>query len=143
MRSLLKIVSIFFVLTLLLHCNKDNQERAFYPPIDVYVNITLPQYNGLQVPGGWAYVQGGLKGIIVYARGGNEFSAYDRNCTFNEENSCGTAEVNSDNIIIDCLCDGSQYNIFDGGVNTAPATLPLKGYQTSFNSGNNTLRIFN
>ena len=143
MKSILKTACILLVIAMAINCNKDNQERAFYPALDVYVNITLPQYNTLQVPGGWAYVNGGLKGILIYAKGSNEFIAYDRNCTYNEANSCGTAEVNAYNIIVDCLCDGSQYNIFDGAVNTAPATLPLKIYQTSFNSGNNTLRIFN
>ena len=143
MKSILKIASILLVIAMTINCNKNNQDRAFYPTMDVYINISLPQYNTLQVPGGWAYVSGGLKGILVYARGGNEFVAYDRNCTYNEENSCGIAEVNSDNILVDCECDGSQYNIFDGTVNTAPATLPLKAYQTSFNSNNNTLRIYN
>jgi len=142
MKSIVKIASIILILIAITNCNK-NQERAFYPALDVYINISLPQYNTLQVPGGWAYVAGGLKGILVYAKGGNEFVAYDRNCTYNEANSCGTAEVNTDNIVVDCLCDGSQYNIFDGAVNNSPATLPLKTYQTSFNSGNNTLRIYN
>jgi Rieske Fe-S protein len=143
MKSILKIASVILFITMAINCNKNNQERAFYPALDVYINISLPQYTTLQVPGGWAYVAGGLRGILVYAKGGNEFVAYDRNCTYNEANSCGTAEVNADNILVDCLCDGSQYNIFNGAVNTSPATLPLKGYQTSFNSGNNTLRIYN
>lgn len=142
MKSILYISIALFVFLALTNCNK-NQERAYYPTIDTYINISLPQYNTLQVPGGWAYVSGGLKGILVYAKGSSEFIAYDRNCTYNEANSCGTAEVNADNIIVDCLCDGSQYNIFDGAVNSAPATLPLKVYQTSFNSSNNTLRIYN
>ncbi len=121
---------------------KKSAQRAFYPPVDEYINITLVSYNSLQAPGGWAYVNGGLKGIIVYARGGNEFVAFDRNCTFEEENSCGNASVSSDNITIECSCDGSTYNIFDGSVTNGPAELPLKGYNVTFNTSNNTLRIF-
>ena len=139
-----KIVLFSFLLAILLftNCNKD-QERAFYPPVNVYVNITLPSYQTLAAPGGWAYVNGGLKGIVVYRRGVNEFVAYDRNCTYNEANSCGVGVVNSSNVLIDCDCDGSQYNIWDGSVNKSPASFPLKGYQTSFNYSTNTLRIYN
>ena len=128
--------------TIFIQCGK-NQDRAFYPSIDEYVNITLPQYSALQVPGGWAYVNGGFKGILIYAKGGGEFIAYDRNCTYEEANSCGKITVSSDNILVDCTCDGSQYNIYDGSVNKSPASLSLKVYNTSFNSGNNTLRIYN
>lgn len=123
------------------NCNK-NQQRAYYPPVNEYINISLPQYQSLISPGGWAYVPGGLKGIIVYRRGIDEFVAYDRNCTHNEANSCGFGTVNSSNVFIDCDCDGSQYSIWDGSVNKSPASLPLKGYKTSYNSGNYTLRIF-
>ena len=121
---------------------KKNTDRAFYPPVDEYVNISLVAYNSLQIVGGWAYANGGLKGIIIYRRGTNEFVAYDRNCTHNEDNSCGKAEIGSDNITIECSCDGSTYNIFDGSVTNGPAELPLKGYNTSFNSSTNTLRIY-
>ena len=137
---------IFFTLSIVVlitsGCKKDDA-REFYSPVDAYVNITLVQYNNLAAPGGWAYVNGGLKGIIVYRRGTDEFIAYDRNCTYNEDNSCGMATVKTDNVTIECSCDGSTYNIFDGSVTNGPATFPLKGYNTSFNSGNNTLRIYN
>lgn len=137
----LLIISLLLVSLVFGSCKKSAQ-RAFYPPVDEYINLTLVSYNSLQAPGGWAYVNGGLKGIIVYARGGNEFVAFDRNCTVNEENSCGKASVASDNITIECSCDGSTYNIFDGSVTNGPAELPLKGYNVSFNTSNNTLRIY-
>ena len=124
-------------------CNKNNPDRAFYPPVDEYINITLPSHNALAVPGGWSYVNGGLKGIIVYRQSNEDFVAYDRNCTFNEVNSCGMAVVKTDNVTIECACDGSEYSIFDGSVINSPAELPLKAYNTSFNSNNNTLRIYN
>ncbi len=144
MKSFKIIAVVFFAMSLMaFSCKKNTDERAFYPPVDAYINVTLPQYTNLQVPGGWAYVTGGLKGIIVYRINTTDFIAYDRNCTFEEANSCGKADVESDNITISCPCDGSEYNIFDGSVNKNPATLPLKGYNTNFNSSNNTLRIFN
>ncbi len=140
--------AVYFTLTLSLvflfeGCKKNRQQRAFYAPVNTYINTSLVQYNALQAPGGWAYVNGGTQGIIVYARGGNEFVAFDRNCTYNEDNPCGKASVASDNITVECSCDGSTYNIFDGSVTNGPAEFPLYGYSTSFNSSTNQLRIYN
>lgn len=140
---LTKAVGLILIFFVVFGCKKKGEDRAYYPPVDEYINITLPSNNTLAVPGGWTYVNGGLKGIIVYRRSNDDFVAYDRNCTYNEANSCGTATVKSDNVTIECSCDGSEYNIFDGSVNNGPASLPLRAYNTSFNSGNNTLRIYN
>ena len=144
----MRVFTIFFSVTLFLiftlsNCKKNRQERAFYAPVNTYINTSLVQYNTLQVAGGWAYVNGGKQGIIVYAKGGNEFVAFDRNCTYNEDNPCGKASVASDNITIECGCDGSTYNIFDGSVTNGPAEFPLYLYNTSYNASNNQLRIFN
>jgi len=49
MKSILNISIALFVFLALTNCNK-NQERAYYPTIDTYINISLPQYNTLQVP---------------------------------------------------------------------------------------------
>jgi len=143
MRLLAKnIFLVSLLIFLFAQCNRERPQRAFYPPVNTFINISLIQYNALQVPGGWAYVNAGNQGIIVYARGGGEYVAFDRNCTFNEENPCGRAEVNADNVTIDCACDGSTYNIFDGSVTNGPAEFPLFQYQTSFEPSTNQLRIF-
>lgn len=136
-------IFIFFSSILLGSCKKNTQQdNAPYVPVDVYINLNLPQNQALNAPGGWAYAQGGIKGIIVYRRGMDEFVAYDRNCTYNEESSCGTASVDSSNVLINCECDGSVYNIFDGSVNEGPARLPLRMYNASFDGGN-TVHVFN
>lgn len=139
-----KFIFILVILTSsLLGCKKNTQQdTAPYVPVDVYINLTLPQYQMLNAPGGWAYAVGGIKGIVIYRRGISEFIAYDRNCTFNEQNSCGTAKVDSSNVLINCGCDGSVYNIYDGSVNQGPATLPLKVYNATYD-GNNTVHVFN
>lgn len=140
-----KFIYILFltIATVVISCKKSTQQnRAPLVPVDRYVNISLPQYQSLNVAGGWAYTSGGIKGIIIYRRGINEFVAFDRNCTYNDANSCGYASVDSSNVLIKCDCDGSVYNIFDGSVSQGPATLPLRQYNASFD-GNNIVRIFN
>lgn len=134
---------LFLITTISFSCRKTNDEdRAAFVPVDTYVNINLPQYQALNISGGWAYANGGIKGLIIYRRGTDEFVAFDRNCTYNDANSCGFASVDSSNVLINCACDGSVYNIFDGSVSQGPATLPLRQYNASFD-GNNTVRVFN
>jgi len=123
-------------------CIKSNQIVP-YVYVDLYVNISLPSYSSLNAIGGWVYVSGGSQGIIIYRQTADQFSAYDRHCTYNAENPCGSASVDSTNSFVNCSCDGSQYQLYDGLVIQGPATYSLKGYQTSFDPMTNTIHIFN
>ena len=123
-------------------CNKNNQVVP-YVYVDLYVNISLPSYSSLNAIGGWAYVSGGSKGIIVYRQTTDQFAAYDRHCTYNSDNPCGPASVDSSNTYVACSCDGSQYQLYDRLVIQGPATFSLKPYQTSFDPMTNTVHIYN
>lgn len=138
-----KILIIALILLLFNNCKKNNnQDNAPIIPVDIYINLNLPSNQALNTPGGWVYALGGVKGVIVYRRGMDEFVAFDRNCTYNSENSCGSASVDSNNVLINCTCDGSIYNIFDGSVNQGPATTPLRQYNASYN-GSSTVHVYN
>ncbi len=134
----------FSIVSLLLSasCNKNNNNVP-YVPVDLYINVSLPSYSNLNIIGGWIYVSGGSKGLIIYRQTTETFMVYDRHCTYNVNDPCGKAVVDSTNISVSCDCDGSQYQIFDGAVINGPATLPLHQYQTSFDLLGNTLHVFN
>lgn len=53
---------------------------------------------------------------------------YDRHCTYQPDNTCGAATVDSNNVNINCDCDGSRYLLNDGSVINGPATQPLHRY---------------
>ena len=53
------------------------------------------------------------------------------------------ATVDSTNTFVECSCDSSQYQLFDGLVIQGPATYSLKNYQTNFDVITNQLHIFN
>ena len=114
-----------------------------YVYVDQYVNISLPSYASLNAIGGWVYITGGSEGIIIYRQSYDQFAAYDRHCTYNADNPCNKASVDSTNSFVECSCDGSQYQLYDGLVIQGPASYSLKNYQTSFNSMTNELHIFN
>lgn len=132
------LIGMFFIA---ISCKKKNNSVIPYVYVNLYIYPSEPLYNKLNAVGGWVYVSGGSRGIVVYRRSNDEFVAYDRHCTYQPDNSCGTVNVNSSQIMAVDSCCGSQFVLTDGSVAKAPATISLKAYQTSFDG--NALHIFN
>jgi len=134
-------ISILFTIIMILStsCRK-NRSVIPYVAVDKEINITLPGNFNLAVIGGWMYISGGSKGILVYRRQQDEFVAYDRHCPYNVDAGC-VVEVDSSNIEIIDPCSGSKFSLYDGSATIGPATLPLKQYATSFDGTN--VRIYN
>lgn len=122
-------------------CKKSDGGVIPIVPVDIYIYTTDPLFFNLQVPGGWEYITGGSRGILVYRSSNSDFAAYDRHCPYQPENSCGQVAVNSTNITAVDSCCGSQFSIVDGSIQKGPASRPLQTYQTSFDG--TVLRIFN
>jgi nitrite reductase/ring-hydroxylating ferredoxin subunit len=128
------------VLLVVLGCRKQ-QQYIPYVNVDLYINIDNPAYFHLTSISGWDYVTGGSKGLIVYRQQTNTFNVYDRHCTYNADNACGAASVDSTGVQITCDCDGSIYQLYDGAITQGPATVPLHQYRTDFNGS--ILHIYN
>jgi hypothetical protein len=111
-------------------------------PVNVTINLDLPSYQPLNSPGGYAYVNGGSRGIVVY-RNFDEFVALDRHSTYNSEDECAVVKINPDNVfeLID-TCSGSRYSIMNGAVIEGPAKFGLKRY-TAYWDGAYTVSIYN
>jgi len=124
------LLSLFFVLSVA--CRKEENNNV--PLTQVNINIVLddPDYINLKTIGGWEYISGGSRGIIVYRLGENEFKAYDRHCTFQPSNTCALVSVDANNITASDDCCGSSFLLQDGSVSKPPATTALKSYPTSF-----------
>jgi len=135
---------LFFIISinlLLTSC----KEKEPYPipnvPVNIILNLDLPSNQNLNVTGGWTYISGGSKGIIVY-RNFDEFIALDRHSTYDSGNNCAIVSVDSINyFLLNDSCSESQYNIQDGTVVKGPAKWGLKRYNSSWNGS--TVQIFN
>lgn len=124
------------------HCNKDKQRD---PIPNVHVNLQLDisstLYSDLNIVGGYAYLTGGYKGLIVYRMAHDEFVAYDRACPYDYEKSEARVDVEDNGLtLIDSTCM-SRFLLLDGSVVEGPAQRPLKNYQTTFNG--DILHIYN
>ena len=125
-------------------CKKQQTSTGSVPVVTVDINLYInnPSYINLSATGGWQYITGGVRGILVYRSSSSEFKAYDRNCTYQPSNPCSTVKVDNSNIIIrDSSCCSSAFSIADGSVIQGPAVSSLKAYNTSFDG--NILHIYN
>ncbi|MBS1580986.1 MAG: hypothetical protein JST66_02185 [Bacteroidetes bacterium] len=122
-------------------CKKDEKGGVPLTGVNININVNLPEYNDLAVPGGWVYLTGGSQGLIVYRKSTDEFVAVDRHCPYRPEDVCKVVVDESEVIARDTACCHSAFLLLDGSVTEGPAALGLKRYNTTFNG--TTLHIFN
>lgn len=133
--------SLFIILLLAFSACRNRNGVIPYVPFEIYVNIQNPQYNTLNGIGGWAYVNEGSRGLIVFRSDLNTFMAYDRHSTYKPERTCAIVFVDNNNITATDTCSGSVFQLIDGTPIDGPATIGLQQYRTSFDG--NIIRIWN
>lgn len=137
----MKTSACLLILSLLIgSCNsKDNYIEDVY--VNILIDLSLPKYNDLQIPGNSIYIDGGVKGILIYHGTGNYYAVYDRNCSYEPSLACSFIDsVNA--ALAYCKCCSSIFILDQDGVSAnAPALLPLKKYEWSLQG--NQMRIYN
>jgi nitrite reductase/ring-hydroxylating ferredoxin subunit len=142
--------AILFGLTILVclvsfRCKKENiNEQLGIPYVNVsqYVFLNDPNFIGLNAVGGFAFLNGGSKGIIIYHRAFDEYVAFDRHCTWQTYNNCTVSPDSSTLVIMNCSCCTSKFSLIDGSVINGPAINPLLQYNAQISSPG-TLHIYN
>jgi len=140
MRKIL-LLSLF---TLFYGCSNNPVENACFGNITVFetINLDLPEFIDLQVPGGWAYANGGVKGIIIFNLNGTQFKAFDRLCPEQNPSSSCSQMIVDDNLRMVCPCDDSEFNYLNG----APLTEGISCFANEYlveNLNGSILRISN
>lgn len=127
-------------------CRKKNSQAASNNPVpSIPVNIKIypndPLYYKLQTIGGWAYVNGGINGLVVYRKSNEEFIAIERTSSYYPSNAAAKVFVLGDNFTLRDTVSNSRWQIIDGTVTKGPAEWPLRLYGTSYDG--NLLNIVN
>lgn len=127
-------------------CGNQNPGNIPNVPVDITLNIFDPSFQDLQGVGGYAFIPGGSRGIVVYRVSIDQFNAYERHCTYDADNPCGKVSLDESGVmLVDDDCNeegcGSKFNIIDGSVIQGPALYPLLQYNTYFDGV--VLRIYN
>ncbi|UKN03569.1 Rieske 2Fe-2S domain-containing protein [Paracrocinitomix mangrovi] len=135
------IISSFTLALFLTSCDSETHPVPNVP-VNININLDLPSNQSLNAPGGWIYVNGGSRGIVVY-RNFDEFVALDRHCTYHSEDACGVVEVDSVNYFeLTCPCGSSRYSIMSGVVMEGPAKFGLRRYNATWDGAYN-VNIYN
>jgi nitrite reductase/ring-hydroxylating ferredoxin subunit len=134
-------------------CNKNNDVIPDVR-VDFYLNLNDPEFVTLSAIGNHVIVTsltnnlGSLaagfnnNGIVVYASGIDEFSAFDRTCPHDYALDGSSVKVNIDFTIAICPKCGTSYALSAGGVPiSGPGKYPLKNYRTSFDG--RSVRVWN
>ena len=137
---------LFFSCLILLSsskCDKGKQNPIPYVPFDITIDIQLPSYNQLQGVGGWSYVNGGSRGIIVYRKGIDEFVAFDRHSPVDPDGICDFPLFpDSENfLLLKDTCNNASFSMYDGSP-VSNSAFGLRQYAVQFN-GSNLVRIYN
>jgi len=136
-------VSACLVVLLISSFDRCKKDSSTIPNVyvDFYVYLTQPANINLNAVGGWIYYTGGVKGVIVYRKGSNEFVAYERSCPYDPNAANARIEVDSSNIItIDRNC-GSQFNMLDNSILHGPATRSMKTYYADYDPNAQTVHV--
>src|SRR5207237_8738635 len=101
------------IITISISCKKNDGSQVPTVSVDVYVYLTQPSNSALNSVGNWKYIDGGLKGIVVYHQSQETFTAFDRACPYDYNQSASHIDVDSVNLsFIDRNC-GSKFNLLN------------------------------
>jgi nitrite reductase/ring-hydroxylating ferredoxin subunit len=131
LRSILRLTIVTAVL-ISFQCKE--KEHPYVPNayVNLRLNLTSTEYVELNSVGGWVYLTGGYRGLIVYRLSSEEFVAFDRGCPYDPYADCARIEMEESGLTTIDRCCGSKFLIIDGSVLKGPANSPLKRYNTAF-----------
>lgn len=101
-----------------------------YVLVNETINLNNPEFINLHIPGGWAYSNGGNKGIILYNVNGTTYKAYERSCPHLAPSDCSRMLVEQ-SFKLKCPCDQSEFNILNGTALTAHIKYSVKEYKVT------------
>ncbi|MBP5982842.1 MAG: hypothetical protein KA734_03915 [Fluviicola sp.] len=136
-------VVIATLLLFLPGCSKNKNHPIASIPFDFQIDLSLPSYQDLNGVGGWAYVNGGIKGIIVYRQSTDVFVAWERQSPEDPTNACATGLTpNSGNFLqLEDPCSDAVFSLYDGSP-IANSDWGLRQYRADWYGGN-ILRLYN
>ncbi len=100
---------------------------------DVVINLNLPAYVSLKFDGGYTYLGGGVRGIILYRKDMSTYIAYERNSSFHPNEACATVDVHNSNLYMIDICSNSTFDFSTGYPTSGPAIVPLRKYVVKLN----------
>ena len=138
-----KYIYLLFI-PLFFGCDKEDfqNNNPYLPnyPVNLNINMGLPQFSNLLSPANAVYINSvgqGIRGIIVFNTGSG-YVAYDAACPNQALASCSTMTLSGIDAI--CSCDNKRYSLFSG--QSQGMQYPMKRYRVEQIS-EVSLRVYN
>jgi nitrite reductase/ring-hydroxylating ferredoxin subunit len=110
----------------------DSQTQIPIVPVSISLNPNSTEYIHLNTVTGWETITGGYRGIIVYRKSANEFTAFERACPYDWNLTTSRLEVDASGITANCPNCKSKFILLDGTPFEGPSRYSLKPYQTTY-----------
>jgi nitrite reductase/ring-hydroxylating ferredoxin subunit len=133
------ILSLTIIFAIIPACDRDDQIPYVY--VNYYINLDNPEFNDLKIADNYAYLTGGVKGIIVYCVYPGEYRAYERNCPYQPYSDGALLKVDSTGTQLVCSSCDSKFLLYDGSKIEGSAKRNVLQYETYLEY--NTLHIYN
>lgn len=132
-RNILKIKLFYFLTlfgTMMFQC-KENLYLDEIPIVYVEETINLNnfEYSQLNNIGGFVYIEGGVRGIIIYRKSLDKYLAFEQNCPYQPYDDCALVKVDKSTLFMVDSCCTSTFD-FDGYPTGGPAQVSLRQYRT-------------
>ncbi len=125
MRNYLLLLLVLFSMG----CERNLTEPIPQRFVDFTVDLNQAGNGNLTGIGGYITVPNeGVKGIIVYHRGQDDYAAFDKSCSYRQADACAIIQVDSSLLTATDPCCESRFLLSDGSPIVGPATLVLKQY---------------
>jgi hypothetical protein len=124
-------LGLFLLILVLNACTPEMTDDPipYFPFTPIAINLNLPEYQALKTSG-FVYVDGGVRGIIIYRANATTYIAYERNCSFQPNEACATIEMHVSNLYMYDPCCNSTFDVLTGEPEGGPAWRPLRQYET-------------
>ena len=94
-------------------CEPQLQDQIPYALVEIDINLNDNEYLDLQVDGGFVYILGGVRGLILYRVNESEYRAFERNSPVDASNACSTIDVDGSGLFMIDHCHNILFD-FEG-----------------------------
>ncbi len=142
-----RLLLLALLLVIFVSCSNNDDVRndnpnLIDPLVDLTLNLSLPQYQSLNFPGGSVIINTqGIKGIVVYNVNNDLYTAFELSDPNHTPSSCSRMEVEAPIATCPCSNDENEYNIIKGEHQTDPSLFPMQQYRIT--RTNDVIRITN
>ena len=108
MRQYLRLLIIATPIVVFAGCEPQIQNEIPYVFVEIDINLNDIEFNDLRTDGGYAYILGGVRGIIIYRASEDEYRTFERNSPVNSSAACAVIDVDISSLFMVDPC----HNVF-------------------------------